>query len=190
MSCVYEKTMRLCMNLTETQVKGRLMCERGQLAAGKIKGNLLKATKDRVRALEDSLEYEVVKQVTIESKVELTYRVAKKYQHLHDRAVTRGKDFDLDLSDVRRLLTKKRCAYTGVILTDKEQHLPTKDSYRTIDRLDPLKGYVKGNVYAVSNAANATKNILFESSTKEVSIGVSETTKMCEFLKGQGFTPR
>lgn len=190
MSYVYEKTLRECRKLTETQVMGRLKCEKGQLSAGHLKGDALRTTVDRVRALEEALTLEPEITEKVETANELTYRVAAKYQNLYDSAKNRGKGFDLDLGDVRRLLTKKRCSYTGVILTEKDRNSPTKDSDRTIDRLDPKKGYVKGNVYAVSHAANSVKNMLFESSSRCVGIGTDETIKMCEILKAHGFTPQ
>lgn len=189
MSYVYEKTLRECRKLTETQVRGRLKCEKGQLNAGHLKGDALRISVDRVRAFEEVLTREPEASERVESTTEFTYRVATKYQNLYNSAKNRGKDFDLDLGDVRRLLTKKRCSYTGVILTDKYRNSPTKDSDRTIDRLDPQKGYVKGNVYAVSHAANTAKDTLFESSSRRVGIGVDETRKMCEVLKAHGFTP-
>lgn len=190
MSDVYEKTLRACRKLTETQVRGRLRCEKGQLNAGHLTGDARRITMDRVRALEEVLTWKPEKAEKSETVSAFTYRVATKYQNLYDNAKNRGKEFDLNLGDVRRLLTKKRCSYTGVILTDKEYNSPTKDSDRTIDRLDPEKGYVAGNVYAVSHAANTAKDTLFESSSRRVGIGVDETRKMCEVLKVHGFTPQ
>ena len=62
---------------------------------------------------------------------------------------------------MRKLLKTKRCAYTGEVLTKAKQS-PPNNSDRTIDRLDSDKGYVKGNVFAVSHYANSLKNALFE----------------------------
>lgn len=93
-----------------------------------------------------------------------TYTVARKYCVLHNSATKRNKSFDLTMQDVRNLLSRKTCAYTGVALTDEfvetgESVPPTK---RTIDRIDNTKGYVRGNVVAVSHAANTMKNLVLE----------------------------
>jgi len=89
------------------------------------------------------------------------HAVAAKFISLYGNAHTRGKEFDLSLADVRRLLTKKRCEYTGIELT-KAISSPPALTDRTIDRLDSSIGYVPGNVFAVSHQANALKNALFE----------------------------
>jgi hypothetical protein len=103
------------------------------------------------------------------------YDVASKFLSLYGNAKTRDKEFGLTLTDVRRLLTKKRCEYTGVELTKATTALPTATD-RTIDRLDAEIGYVTGNVFAVSHSANSLKNVLFE---KE---GEHKTT--VEFIHG------
>lgn len=87
--------------------------------------------------------------------------VCRKYLSLHSNAATRCKDFDLSISDVRKLLKTKKCAYTGVVMT-KAESTPPKNTDRTIDRLDSTKGYVRGNVFAVTHFANSLKNVLFE----------------------------
>tara|TARA_R110002096_G_C14661646_1_gene728204 strand:- start:27372 stop:28043 length:672 start_codon:yes stop_codon:yes gene_type:complete len=87
--------------------------------------------------------------------------VCAKFLSLHSNAKARSKDFDLSIADVRKLLKTKRCAYTGEVLTKAKQS-PPNNSDRTIDRLDSDKGYVKGNVFAVSHYANSLKNALFE----------------------------
>ena len=89
------------------------------------------------------------------------YEVASKFISLTGNAHTRGKEFSLTLADVKRLLTKKRCEYTGIILT-KAASSPPNPTDRTIDRLDSEVGYVAGNVFAVSHQANSLKNALFE----------------------------
>lgn len=87
--------------------------------------------------------------------------VCAKFLSLHSNAKARSKDFDLSIADVRKLLKTKRCAYTGEVLTKAKQS-PPNNIDRTIDRLDSDKGYVKGNVFAVSHYANSLKNALFE----------------------------
>ena len=89
------------------------------------------------------------------------YEIASKFISLASNANSRDKEFNLSLVDVKRLLTKKRCEYTGIELT-KATSTPPNLTDRTIDRLDSSLGYVSGNVFAVSHHANSLKNILFE----------------------------
>ena len=91
-----------------------------------------------------------------EGRVVTDYDVAKKYLQLQESARKRGKEFNITLSDVRTLLKKKVCHYTGMKFTD------TENLKRTIDRVDNTKGYVKGNVVACSHIANQLKEMLVE----------------------------
>ena len=83
--------------------------------------------------------------------------IAAKYLQLKESANKRNKEFTLTLLDVRRLMQRKTCFYTK----HKFNHLDLNWK-RTIDRIDPDKGYVQGNVVACSKWANALKNIMFE----------------------------
>ena len=51
----------------------------------------------------------------------------------------------------------KRCYYTGIRFDEK-----IKDKQLTLDRVDRLQGYVKGNVVACTDKANQMKMHLFE----------------------------
>ena len=93
--------------------------------------------------------------------------VARKYTHLMASANSRGKEFGLNLSDVRKLLRRKTCAYTGVQLTEPKPQPPNgtaKPEYtdRTIDRIDPSVGYHPHNVVTVCHLANSMKEQLLE----------------------------
>lgn len=76
--------------------------------------------------------------------------------HLCLSAERRGLDFDLDDEDIKRLLERKTCYYTGSRFTNSENYR------RTIDRVDSSKGYVKGNVVACTHGINQVKNALLE----------------------------
>ena len=89
-------------------------------------------------------------------------QVAIKYQSLYNSAQKREIEFDLSLSDVSKLMSRKTCYYTGARLKG------SGTSRRTIDRLDADKGYVRGNVVACSHTANQLKNYLFESEHSEI----------------------
>jgi hypothetical protein len=82
--------------------------------------------------------------------------VAKKFLQLQESAKRRDKEFNISLSDVRTLLKKKSCHYTGMSFSD------VGNFKRTIDRVDNTKGYVKGNVVACSHIANQLKEMLVE----------------------------
>ena len=56
-----------------------------------------------------------------------------------------------------KLYKTKRCYYTGVRFDEK-----IKDKQLTLDRVDRLQGYVKGNVVACTDKANQIKMQLFE----------------------------
>lgn len=96
--------------------------------------------------------------------VEFELAVANKYRGKVDNAKSRGVEFSLTLNDFRRLLMKKRCAYTGIALTlHKEGH--PKNADLTIERIDNQRGYVNGNCIAVCAAANSVKGAFEDPNT-------------------------
>ena len=84
-------------------------------------------------------------------------QIAKGYINKLKNAKRRGIAFDLPLLTFINLMKAKRCKYTGVKLTDPIHGIPLKGTDRTVDRIDPTKGYVKGNVAAVCYLANKFK---------------------------------
>ena len=88
----------------------------------------------------------------------LQLEITGKYYHLMRSASTRNKDFNLTRTDVRRLLERKTCFYTGLPFSTREGSPYT----RTIDRVNAEHGYVKGNVVACCKMANEFKNQLLE----------------------------
>lgn len=115
---------------------------------------------------------------------EFTARVCTKYLNLKSNAENRGKEFDLSFADVRKLLSVKRCQYTGVALTDSAG-TESISTDRTIDRLDPAKGYVSGNVFAVSFEANKVKNVFLEH--PGTSVDIDYAINLMVSLKSKGF---
>ena len=89
-------------------------------------------------------------------------QIARRYCQSYKRAKRRGLEFNLSLRSVANLLKAKRCYYTGVLLTDERSGKTLPATYRTIDRVDNSKGYIKGNVVACCYAANAFKNEFLE----------------------------
>ena len=114
--------------------------------------------------------------------------VCRKYIQLFESATKRGKEFDLGINDVRKLLNVKKCAYTGVALYRQPKLMDKIPHGKTIDRLDPNKGYVKGNVFAVSHVANQIKNVLFEDKNSIVAIPFGEMAAMMSNVSKLGFS--
>ena len=83
--------------------------------------------------------------------------IKRKLSSLEQSAIKRGLDFDLQCEDLLKLYSTKRCYYTGIRFDEK-----IKDKQLTLDRVDRLQGYVKGNVVACTYKANQIKMQLFE----------------------------
>ena len=96
------------------------------------------------------------------------YYVTWYHNNVEKRLLTNAKarakkdslDFDLSVDDV---LLPKICPYLKTQLSSgKTKHFDRSTSY-SLDRIDPSKGYVKGNVEVISHLANAMK----QNATKE-----------------------
>ena len=84
--------------------------------------------------------------------------IAKKYMNKAQNAKSLGHEFSLSFSQFKRLMIRKKCFYTGVLLNDRCPH--GEYDFRTIDRVDNSKGYIPGNVVACTYAANNLKGFL------------------------------
>jgi hypothetical protein len=71
------------------------------------------------------------------------------------RAKKKGIDFNLELSDV---IIPEFCPVFGVPLEKAKGKSATRDNSPSLDRIHPEKGYVKGNVWVISNKANTIKS--------------------------------
>ena len=81
------------------------------------------------------------------------------YSRLHlakRRALAKGRDFDLKVSDLRELGEKQgwRCALTGLSFDLQTGEAWARPRALAIDRIDSRKGYVKENVRLVVHAIN------------------------------------
>ena len=73
---------------------------------------------------------------------------------LKNRASKKNVPFDLKVED---LVFPETCPILGINLyINKSYHGPSKNS-PSVDRIDPAKGYVKGNIQIISHLANAMK---------------------------------
>lgn len=77
----------------------------------------------------------------------------KMYTQARNRAKRNGLDFNIEVSDI---IVPEYCPLLGIKLFPG-----TKDNYRSspsLDRIDPTKGYIKGNVNVISSIANTMKS--------------------------------
>lgn len=110
----------------------------------------------------------------------LLVQATRKWLHLYENAVRRNKDFNLEISDVQNLLSKYFCEYTGTLFSE--------DQRKTVDRLDDSKGYVKGNVFMVTDQANRVKNILLEHEDSPYHMPFSALLNLVDTLYSEGYT--
>ena len=82
--------------------------------------------------------------------------VALKYLQKQINAQERGLEFTLTLQDMRALLKKKTCHYSGATLT------LTGETALSLDRIDDSIGYTKLNTVACASVVNKVKNELLE----------------------------
>lgn len=75
----------------------------------------------------------------------------KLYHAAKRRAKRKGLDFNIEVSDI---IIPNKCPVLGVELKPKTEHAPS------LDRIDPTKGYIKGNVQVISKKVNALKKNL------------------------------
>lgn len=99
-----------------------------------------------------------------DDSVEFDLWVAKKLQSKLNQCKSRDIEFGLTFTCMKNLMKAKRCFYTGLTMTRPKSNPEKGDtvlaSDMTIDRVDSSKGYVKGNVVACCQAANALKSTM------------------------------
>ena len=89
---------------------------------------------------------------------ELTDIIAcRRYVQMYDNAKERGIDFQLTVTDLKRLLRKTKCHYTGLLFDHSNP-----DFRPSFDRVDNSKPYTKENVVVCMTAVNKLKNDLLE----------------------------
>lgn len=84
------------------------------------------------------------------------------FKKLKKSSLSRDYEFDLTLEYLWELYKKQngKCAITGVEITLFPDHNHTRSQTASPDRIDSLKGYIKGNVQWVHKRINRIKNIL------------------------------
>lgn len=80
--------------------------------------------------------------------------VARKMLKIYQSANDRGLAFDLSFNTVKRLMSYKKCYYTG------KEFKEDGPFGRSFDRVDSSKGYIEGNVVACTVDINGKKSNL------------------------------
>lgn len=70
----------------------------------------------------------------------------------YQRAKARNIEFSISADDI---IIPKTCPLLGIPL---DQFHPNIDFHCSLDRIDPIKGYIKGNVMVISHRANRIKS--------------------------------
>lgn len=106
--------------------------------------------------------------------------LAKRYINKAGYAKDKGHAFELTFAQYKRIITTKKCRYTGIELTTVASPNGLKTpNFCTLDRVDNSLGYVVGNVVACSFAYNQYKSII------EDPTNVIDFTMLCRAVNVQ-----
>ena len=108
---------------------------------------------------------------------------AERYLKKIEYATSREVEFTLTFAEFKKLMARKKCAYTGISLTFKRPGMNSLATDKEIDRIDNSKGYIKGNVVTVSHCANKLKS-RFENPTSQISF--KEMKMFCKSMEKLG----
>lgn len=75
------------------------------------------------------------------------------YKSAQARAKQRNIEFNIELEDV---IVPERCPILGIEMSFHSNR--KEDNSYSLDRIDPNKGYIKGNIWVISLRANRIKN--------------------------------
>lgn len=106
------------------------------------------------------------------NKVPFDTYVSLKMLHKQVQCAKRGIEFSLSFADMKRLLSRKKCYYSGITLTMEGKHS------LSLDRIDDKKGYEPSNVVACSSYVNGLKNELLESKEKTRELSNTELKRV------------
>lgn len=130
------------------------------------------------------VEWEDEEDKNLQQAVDAELILAKQYVKKQERAAQRNIRWELTISQFKKIMSRKTCAYLGCKFTE--------DNKPTLDRVDPGKPYCVGNVYKVCDKANQIKNALFEQPSgrvpdRSVRISFSDMNTLMRNLKKVGF---
>lgn len=83
------------------------------------------------------------------------------------RAKRKNLEFNIDIQDI---FIPTRCPLLGVVLEMSGD--PSLYNSPSLDRIDPLKGYIKGNVWVISKRANSIKTNASLDEIEKVAVGL------------------
>lgn len=107
-----------------------------------------------------------------EKELDNELKIANKYKNLYNSAKTRNIDFNITISELKKIYKRKICPYTKVKFIEEDNH----DFSKTIDRIDNNKGYVSGNIIVCAKSINTIKSNL----TIEEIENIYKITKKCK----------
>jgi len=125
--------------------------------ANQIKNN---ATSEEFDTLVYELMMYTVAGYTVSNLIDHESKARDIIYRVRYRAKKRGLPFNLSVDDIR---LPKYCPLLGIKLNYRAS--TTLDSSPSLDKINPSKGYVKGNVWVISHKANRLKS---NASTKEL----------------------
>lgn len=113
---------------------------------------------NKEKVLENVRNYRETNRDTIQEKGREYYRRKIKNRMLNAaRARAKKKQIEFDLTEDDFDIPEK-CPLLNTELFIAEGRKSVKDNSPSLDRIDPSKGYIKGNVWVVSHRANTIKS--------------------------------
>lgn len=94
-------------------------------------------------------------------------RLAELYLYKFQSCQERGIEWALSLSDLKRLMKRKKCAYSGLAFDNGNMRA-------TLERIDSSQGYTKENTIVVGRKFNHIKGMLFENPRNSLSSSIKE----------------
>lgn len=92
----------------------------------------------------------------------------------------RGLEWGLSLAQLRKLMQRKTCYYTGVTMVKGDPKLRP-----TLERIDNSIGYTPENTTVVTWQANQIKNALFENERSDLLTDIKTMSKMLNVLQNK-----
>jgi hypothetical protein len=93
------------------------------------------------------------------------------YQSAKKRAKRKGTEFSIELEDI---VIPETCPCLGINLSTAVDQ--AQDNSPSLDRIDPLKGYTRDNIWVISYKANRIKNNATKDELLAVAKAVAEKT--------------
>lgn len=116
------------------------------------RGAMAKYTSEQRRAYRDKWAAEGRPEV---QRKTLNVRVTRMLSCARERARVQGVPYDLDRQDIH---IPERCPVLGIPIVLFDDRFGRRcDGLATLDRIEPAKGYVCGNVWVISHRANRLK---------------------------------